>query len=150
MAGTAGETGRRLLIVEAENRPRDQYQRVLEQAGYALVAAPYQDAVAVSRTANPAVVILQLVDPADEGLRLVREFRTHAETRGTPIIALMRFDDAHTREQVVRAGATAILIDPVKPPMLLRQLRRILARTPVSAHVPKVVMTPAPSEVSRA
>ena len=123
------DRARVLLIVEAEERSRNLYQSVLEQAGYGVVVARHEQAGAASRESDPAVIILLLVDPAGSGLGLVREIRTHADTRGTPVIALTRFDDACTREQIVRAGATAIFIEPVKPAMLLRQLRRLLART---------------------
>ncbi len=138
-----------LLIVEAEERPRNLHQSVLEQAGYEVIVAPYEEAGAASRTSGPALIILQLVDPAVSGLSLVRELRTQADTRGTPVIALTRFDDAYTREQIVRAGATAILIEPVKPPMLLRQLRRLLSRTimgadSAAARGEKLMVTPVP------
>jgi two-component system chemotaxis response regulator CheY len=136
-----------LLIVEAQERPRNPYHTVLQQAGYDVIVVPYGEAGAVSRKTGPAVIILHLAESAVSGLGLVREIRTQADTRGTPVIALMRFDDAHTREQVVRAGATAILIEPVKPPMLLRQLRRLLARVLVGAHTSvvgaqKLALTP--------
>jgi two-component system chemotaxis response regulator CheY len=138
-----------LLIVEAQERPRNPYHSVLQQAGYDVMVVPYEEAGAASRKTGPALIILHLAEPAVSGLGLVRELRTQADTRGTPVIALMRFDDAHTREQVVRAGATAILIEPVKPPMLLRQLRRLLARVLAGAHASaagasKMILTPTP------
>jgi DNA-binding response OmpR family regulator len=122
------EASRLLLLAEAEARPGITYTTLLQQAGYEVVVVPHDEAGLAARKTNPAVIILQLIDPAISGLGLVREFRMHADTRGTPVIVLVRFDDAHTREQIVRAGATAILIEPVKPPMLLRQLRRLIAR----------------------
>jgi two-component system phosphate regulon response regulator PhoB len=140
---------RLLLIGEAEERATNLYQSVLEQAGYEVIVVPHEEAGAASRKAGPALVILQLVDPTASGLGLVRELRTQADTRGTPVIVLTRFDDAYTREQIVRAGATAILLEPVKTPMLLRQLRRLLARTVMgaafaAAHAEKLTVTPVP------
>src|SRR5579872_7112139 len=101
-----------------------------------------------SVSAGRALIILQLADRGVPDLSLVRELRTHADTRGMPLITLTRFDDAYTREQIVRAGGSAILIDPVKAPLLLRQLRRLLARTPgaaaVSPGTEKLTVMPAP------
>jgi len=117
-----------VLIAEATKGFRDRYQTLLEEAGHAVAVVPYDDAALSSRTVRPSLIILQLSDPASTGLGMVRELRTQAETRGTPVITLVRFDDAHTREQIVRAGASAIMIDPVKRATLVRQIRRLLAR----------------------
>ena len=117
-----------VLVADSVSESRDRLQHLLEQAGYTVVVVPTEEAGAASRSLHPGAVVLQLGDPAVTGLGMVREFRTHAETRGTPLIILLRFDDAHTRELIVRAGATAILIEPVKPSALLRHLRRLLAR----------------------
>jgi DNA-binding response OmpR family regulator len=123
---------RLVLIAEATKGFRDRYQALLEEAGHAVAVVPYDDAALSSRTMRPSLIILQLSDPSSTGLGMVRELRTQAETRGTPVITLVRFDDAHTREQIVRAGASAIMIDPVKRATIVRQIRRLLARAVVS------------------
>src|SRR6185295_19076659 len=91
-----------VLIAEATKGFRDRYQTLLEEAGHAVAVVPYDDAALSSRTVRPSLIILQLSDPASTGLGMVRELRTQAETRDTPVITLVRFDDAHTREQIVR------------------------------------------------
>ena len=143
-----------VLVAEATKESRERYQSLLEQAGYVVAAVPYDEAATASREMRPSLIILQLGDPSRLGLGMVRDLRTQAETRGTPVITLVRFDDAHTREQIVRAGASAILIDPVKPPTLLRQLRRLLMRalstTGPSAASPQVASPTAAAEASRA
>jgi DNA-binding response OmpR family regulator len=123
-----------VLFSEIDKASLHTYQPPLEQAGYDVMVVSSADTVVVSKRIRPALIILQLDDSAMAGLALLRELRTQAETRGTAVITLMRFDDAHTREQIVRAGATAILIDPVKPPMLLRQMRRLLLRAHGGQH----------------
>jgi len=142
---------RLVLLTESETQSENPYKRPLEQAGYTVLVVPSGEAPAVSRKTQPALIILQLAEPAVSGLFLVRELRTQAETRGTPVITLMRFDDAHMREQIVRAGATAILIDPVKMPMLLRQMRRLLVRALAGAHAaaPEAIPATASTEVAR-
>jgi len=117
-----------VLIAEATKDFRDRYQTLLEEAGHAVAVVPYDEAALASRTMRPSLIILQLSDPMRTGLGMVRELRTQAETRGTPVVTLVRFDDAHTREQIVRAGASAIMIDPVKRATLLRQIKRLLVR----------------------
>jgi CheY-like chemotaxis protein len=75
------------------------------------------------------MIILAFTHAPSRGLALVSELRSQSATRGTPLVVLTKSDDAYLRDQVVRSGATAILIEPVKTPSLLRQLRRLRART---------------------
>jgi DNA-binding response OmpR family regulator len=140
--------GHILLVGEPESAGATAYRALLERAGYAVSGAPYDQAMTAPRLVGADVVILLNIDAGPSGLGIVRDLRTQADTRATPLIALTRCDDAYTREQIVRAGATAILIDPVKPPLLLRQLRRLLARTLIAAGSPasraaKLTVTPA-------
>ena len=142
-----------VLIAESTRDFRERYQTLLEEAGYAVAVVPYAEAAIASLTMRPSLIILQLSDPTRTGLGMVREIRTQAETRSTPLITMVPFDDAHTREQIVRAGASAIMIDPVKRPTLLRQIRRLLARAVASGAAlpatPKAASVASPG-VSRA
>ena len=67
--------------------------------------------------------------------------------RSYGVLVLTRFDDPYTREQIVRAGATAILIEPMRRALLLRQIRRLLART--RAHAPISASLSREAEVRR-
>jgi DNA-binding response OmpR family regulator len=103
---------------------------ILDDAGYQVITErsfPANGHAASSRA--PDLIIIQGVAVADEALVRCRQIRAVAETRGVPIIVVTKFDDLYTREQIVRAGATAILVEPVKPPSLLRQIRRLLTRS---------------------
>lgn len=140
-----------VLIAEAAKDFRDRYQTLLEDAGHTVAVVSYDEAAVASRTMRPSLIILQLSDPSRTGLGMVRELRTQAETRGTPVITLVRFDDAHTREQIVRSGASAIMIDPVKRATLLRQIRRLLIRASASgAGLPQTPKTETHVEASEA
>jgi two-component system cell cycle response regulator len=95
----------------------------------------------------PDLIIAQLSEPTVDGFALCRKLRAEADTRHTPVLVLTRFDDPYTREQIVRAGATAILIEPMRRALLLRQVRRLLART--RAHAPLSVVASREAEVRR-
>ncbi len=141
-----------LILFSHAGRETSRYQQLLEDSGYVVMIVPHEEAIAAAKTLKPAAIILQLGEPAIVGLASVRQFRTQAETRGTPLITFVRLDDAHTRELIVRAGATAILIEPVKSSILLRQMRRLLARALGKGLLPggerPIAITP--GEVSRA
>ena len=120
--------GHVVLFGETSKDTGERYQPLLEDAGYEVAVVAFEDAAAAAQNLRPSVIILQFDDPARTGLGMVRSLRTQAETRATPIVALIGFDNSHTREQIVRAGASAILIDPVKAPALRRHLQRLLTR----------------------
>jgi len=129
-----------VLMAEPDPQRRTLYTQVLQEAGYEVVSVRSATLVlAEAAQLAPDLIIAQLCEPTVDGFTLCRKLRAEADTRHTPILVLTRFDDPYTREQIVRAGATAILIEPMRRALLLRQVRRLLARTrahaPISASV---------------
>jgi DNA-binding response OmpR family regulator len=123
------ETGALVLLAEPDADLRTAFTDALRHAGYAVrsIAEPSRVA-AEAGLVTPALIIARLNDPTADGFTLCRALRGAPETRDTPLLILMRLDDMYTREQIVRAGATAILIEPLRRTLLLRQVRRLLAR----------------------
>jgi two-component system cell cycle response regulator len=148
-AGHEPRTARALvLIAEPDPQRRTLYTQVLQEAGYEVVSVR-NTATALTEAAQlaPDLIIAQLSEPTADGFGLCRKLRAEADTRHTPVLVLTRFDDPYTREQIVRAGATAILIEPMRRTLLLRQIRRLLART--KAHSPISVTSSPETEIRR-
>jgi CheY-like chemotaxis protein len=124
-----------ILIAESDPQRRTLYTDILREAGYEVVNVR-NAAMALTEAAQlaPDLIIAQLSEPTTDGFELCRKLRLDADTRHTPLLVLTRFDDPYTREQIVRAGATAILIEPMRRALLLRQVHRLLARA--RAHGP--------------
>ena len=78
--------------------------------------------------ARPELIIAHLSEPVADGMALCRKLRKERETRDLPVIIVTRFDDPHTREQIVRSGASGILTERPGRALLLRQVRRLMAR----------------------
>jgi DNA-binding response OmpR family regulator len=125
----AGETGALVLVAEPDAERRRTFTDALQQAGYTVrcIAEPSEAAAEAGRIL-PALIIARVTDAMADGFTICRTLRSVPETRDTPLLILMRLDDMFTREQIVRAGATAILIEPLRRTLLLRQVRRLLAR----------------------
>ena len=124
------ETRRPLvLIAEPDTACRTAFVEVLRGAGYGVASIP-DPSRTVDEAARlmPALIIARVTDPVTDGFSLCRDVRASAETRATPLLVLTRLDDPYAREQIVRAGATAILTEPLRRTLLLRQVRRQLAR----------------------
>ena len=135
-----------VLMAEPDPQRRTLYTQVLQDAGYEVVSVR-SAATMLTEAAqlSPDLIIAQLSEPTVDGFALCRKLRAEADTRHTPVLVLTRFDDPYTREQIVRAGATAILIEPMRRALLVRQVRRLLART--RAHAPLTVGTSRETEV---
>lgn len=124
-----------VLMSEADPQRRTLYTDVLEQAGYEVVNVRNAlTALAEAGQLLPDLIIAQLAEPRADGFDLCKKLRAEPDTRHTPVLVLTRFDDPYTREQIVRAGATAILVEPMRRALLLRQVRRLLARTKAHGH----------------
>ena len=85
-------------------------------------------------THRPDVIIVRLNEPGRD-LTFCRQVRAEGATRNVPVIVVTDVDDAHMRDQIVRSGATSILVEPIRRVILLRHVRRLLAR--VRAHQPR-------------
>jgi two-component system, OmpR family, phosphate regulon response regulator PhoB len=128
LTDTSAKTRPLVLVAEPDSARRASFEEALQAAGYgvASIADPYRTAAETARV-MPALIIVRLGDAAD-GVSLCRELRGVPDIRDIPLLVLMQSDDQFTREQIVRAGATAILIEPLRRTLLLRQVRRLLAR----------------------
>jgi CheY-like chemotaxis protein len=137
-----------VLMAEPDPQRRTLYTQVLQEAGYEVVSVrSAATALADAAQLAPDLIIAQLSEPTVDGFALCRKLRAEADTRHIPVLVLTRYDDPYTREQIVRAGATAILIEPMRRALLLRQVRRLLART--RAHAPMGANSAREAEVRR-
>jgi DNA-binding response OmpR family regulator len=143
--------GALVLLAEPDAECRMTFTQVLEQAGYSVRSvAEASHAPAEAGRLMPALIIARLTDPVTDGISVCRTLRSAAATRDTPLLILMRLDDMYTREQIVRAGATAILIEPLRRTLLLRQVRRLLARGARTIHSRSTSWSAAAFTVNRA
>ena len=116
-----------ILLVEPEPKRREVYASTLSEAGYDVRLGEASTMNEEATRARASLVVAHLPEVGD-GVRVCRLFRTAEETRDTPLLVITRFDDAYVREQIVRSGATAILMEPPRLWLLLSQVRRILSR----------------------
>jgi CheY-like chemotaxis protein len=79
-----------ILVVEDDPRIAEVLQVILEDEGYAvLLAGNGHEALATLRTAQPTVILSDILMPGMDGLELCRALQMHPTHHATPII-LMR------------------------------------------------------------
>jgi CheY-like chemotaxis protein len=129
-----GADGARLLLTDRDTERRLWYANVLEGAGYEVVSvSELAHALTEIAATLPAMIIANLSEPIADGMALCRKLRQERETRDLPVIVVTRSGDPFTREQIVRSGASGILTEPLGRALLLRQVRRLMARAKAHA-----------------
>lgn len=121
----------KILLVEDDLALSDVVSFTLRRAGFEVVPA-YDGMAAVTmwETAQPALVVLDLNLPKQDGFAVCRHIRAQA---ATPIIILsVRGGD----EAIVRAlelGADDYIVKPFSPAQLVARIRAVLRRTGTAA-----------------
>jgi CheY-like chemotaxis protein len=116
--------GIHVLVVEDTDDSRELFRMALEYCG-ALVttAASAEEAKRVLESLRPHVLLSDIGMP-DDGLELIREVRTVAQTKGIhiPTIAVTAYVDR--REELLAEGFTELVEKPINPVALCEVVRR--------------------------
>ena len=116
--------GVHVLVVEDTDDSRELFRMALEYCG-ALVttAASAEEAKRILENLRPHVLVSDIGMP-DDGLELIREVKTVAETKGLriPAIAITAYRDR--REELLAEGFVELVEKPLDPIALCEVVRR--------------------------
>ncbi|MEL6278414.1 MAG: response regulator [Pseudomonadota bacterium] len=127
----SADEAERLILVEDDPEIRDLVSRRLEDEGYSVVALPDGSGLDAEMAARPpALVILDLMLPGEDGLSICRRLRSDGEV---PILILTAKGDDIDRIIGLEIGADDYLPKPFNPRELLARIRAILRRSRVVA-----------------
>lgn len=143
----------RVLVVEDESSIARFICQGLREAGYAVdVASDGQEGLNYALAVPYDVLILDILLPKMDGLRLLRELRERGVR--TPILLLTARDTVEDRVQGLDSGADDYLVKPFAFPELLARVRALLRRPPLQSdpilRVGDLEMDTARREVRRA
>ena len=112
----------RILVVEDEERISSFLQKGLRSNGYtASVAATGQDALAMARTGEFDLMILDIGLPDLDGFEVLQRFRSH--DRRTPVIVLTAREGVTDRVSGLEGGADDYVTKPFSFEELLARIR---------------------------
>lgn len=115
----------RILAIDDTKSLRDLLVVTLRNAGHEVFeAADGSEGLNKLEAHAPDVVISDLNMPVCDGIEFTRAARQKPEGEGIPIIILTTESDPAIKAQGRKAGATAWMIKPFDPPMLLGLLDR--------------------------
>lgn len=118
----------KILIVDDNHDLRSYLRRVLNQAGYSVIAA-HNGAQGYTQAQNhhPDLIVTDLMMPQVSGLDLITMIRQDPQQAGTPIILLTAKANEETRIEGTEIGADAYLAKPFNDRELLAEVRNLMA-----------------------
>jgi DNA-binding response OmpR family regulator len=117
----------RVLIVEDQKKLLQSLRRGLEEEGYDVVTATTgEEGYYLATTASPDAIVLDLMLPGRDGLKVLRDLRAQGYAR--PVLILTARDAVEDRVTGLDGGADDYLVKPFAHAELLARLRALLRR----------------------
>jgi len=114
-----------ILVVDDMETDRQLAGRVVASAGHhAIYAENGLEAVAKAKGMQPALILMDIVMPMQDGFKATRELKRSPETSGIPIVLLTSKASESERFWGKRQGADDHLAKPFSPSTLLSLIRR--------------------------
>ena len=115
-----------VLLVEDNELNRDMLMRRLNRAGLAVIAAgDGEQALALMRSEQPAVVLMDMNLPVMDGWTACREARQDDAIKDIPIIALTAHAMDSDRQSAMEAGCDDYATKPIDFPGLLAKIEAL-------------------------
>lgn len=116
-----------ILIVDDSASVRQQLRRALEADGFNVSEAENgQRGLEACREGPMDLLIVDVNMPVMDGLEMIGKVREIGDYRKTPIFVLTTESGMTTVKQGKALGATAWIVKPVKPDVLLKGVRHVL------------------------
>lgn len=112
-----------LLIVDDQPLNIHALSRALKQDYQLLVATDGMQAVELCRSANPDLVLLDVVMPGMDGYAVCQRLKSDETTRRIPIIFITASAAAGDESRCLEAGAVDFISKPVNPAVLQSRVR---------------------------
>ena len=118
---------KRILIVEDNLDLTYILLRLVENAGYdSILAVNGQEAVDMSATQYPDLILMDIMMPVMDGLEATRLIRENPKTNSIPIIAVTAMSSMRDREKCLQNGCNDYMSKPFTPSQLAANIEKHL------------------------
>lgn len=118
----------KILLVEDDEMNRDMLSRRLIKRGYdVVIATDGEQGVALARTEDPAIVLMDMSLPVMDGWTATRTLKDDPNTAGIPVIALTAHAMSGDEDKARAAGCDDFDTKPVELKRLLGKIEALLA-----------------------
>jgi two-component system chemotaxis response regulator CheY len=115
-----------IMVVDDSISIRQVVGITLKQAGYEVIdACDGQDALTKLTGQKVNLIISDVNMPNMDGITFVRELKTRAAYKFTPVLMLTTESQEEKKEQGKAAGARAWMVKPFKPEALLAAVQKL-------------------------
>jgi DNA-binding response OmpR family regulator len=124
---------KRILVVDDDKGALTLIGIMLDRGGFQVIKAKdAPDALAILEKDTPDLIILDVMMPGMDGIRLCSVLRKREQTAHTPILILSAKSDANSVISSMESGATDYLIKPIMVHDLVGKARAMLNLAPVN------------------
>ena len=117
----------KILAVDDSASMRQMVTFTLKGAGFEVEeAADGQQALNIAKNGGFDLVLSDVNMPVMDGIQLVKELRTLAEYKFTPILMLTTESATDKKVEGKQAGATGWIVKPFNPDQLLNTIKKVL------------------------
>lgn len=122
-----GNNGVEILVAEDSPTQAEQLRALLEEHGFAVVAAPDgKQALAAARERKPTLVISDVMMPEMDGFTLCREIKGDEQLKDVPVILLTSLCDVRDIIRGLECGADNFIRKPYEERYLLARVDYLL------------------------
>jgi two-component system, OmpR family, response regulator MprA len=129
LSGDRSSKSGRVLVVDDHDDARELLKEVLEMHGFEVeTASNGASALETVRRAPFDVVLLDIMMPRMDGLRVCQAMKSYPATAAVPVIFLTASSDPGLSAQALKVGACDLLRRPVEAAEIVRRVRAQLHR----------------------
>jgi len=129
----------RVLVVDDYPDAREMYSEYLEFSGFDVIQAVNgMEALQRAVDAAPDIILMDLSLPVMDGWEATRRLKEDARTSSIPVVALTGHALAGISEGAMKAGCDAFVTKPCLPEDLVKEIRKVLDRSPQSTAASKM------------
>jgi len=119
--------GKTLLIVDDSASMRQLVSFALKDAGYDVISAVNgKDALDKLNGTKVEMVITDLNMPEMDGIEFIKQFRTQAGYRFTPVVMLTTESQEAKKQEGKQAGASGWIVKPFTPDQLVGVVKKFV------------------------
>lgn len=117
----------KILYIEDNDDNIYMITRRLSRTGYeVIVARDGEEGLAMARSEEPALILMDLDLPIIDGWEATRRLKTSAATRHIPVIAVSAYAMASDRQKAFSAGCDDFFPKPINLKRLIEGIERFL------------------------
>jgi DNA-binding response OmpR family regulator len=117
----------RILVTDDDEGLRQLMRMILSREGFDVIeAANGEQALALALTADPALILLDVMMPGMDGYDVCRRLKTDQRTGRVPVVFVSAAEDVLYRNEVQKLGAAACIKKPIGPRDLVMRVRAVL------------------------